>query len=110
MIAMVFPGPVVAKLAAWKKPTLSLPVPLKIDAVAITLPEVEKAAPTLMPWLVRPEPPVQLEKVTSPEVPVVQVEPILTPCELAKLALLVPLTLIAPDVLVIGLVVAKLIP
>jgi hypothetical protein len=109
---MVFPEPVVAKLNPSENPMLPIPVPPRIVVIAITLPNVEKAAPTLMPWLVGPEPPVQLEKVTSPDVPVVQPKPMLTPCELATLALavLVPLILMAPDVLVIGLATPIFIP
>jgi hypothetical protein len=110
VMAMVFAATVVAKLNPCAKPTLSLPVPPRIVVVAMILPDVENAAPTLMPWLVAPEPPVQLEKVVSPEVPVVQPKPMLTPCELAKLAPLVPLTLMAPDVLVIGFATPILIP
>jgi hypothetical protein len=110
VMAMVFAATLVAKLNPCAKPTLSLPVPPRIVLVAMILPDVENAAPTLMPWLVEPEPPVQLEKVVSPEVPVVQPDAMATPNELVALAVLVPLIFMAPDVLVIGLVVAKLIP
>ena len=74
VIAMVFPAALVAKLAPCTKPTLSLPVPPRIVVVAMILPAVENAAPILIPWLVAPDPPVQLVKVTSPDVPVVQLD------------------------------------
>jgi hypothetical protein len=72
VIAMVFPGPVVAKLNPSENPMLPLPVPPRMVVVAMTLPAVENAAPILIPWLDEPDPPVQLVKVTSPDVPVVQ--------------------------------------
>ena len=64
-------------------PTLPLPVPPIILLVAVMLPVVEKLAPTLIPWLPDPDPPlhpaivfvpseIEAPKVNKPEVPVVQ--------------------------------------
>ena len=101
-----------------------------IEDVAVTDPDVVKAAPTLIPfppavlllpptqlekttgplpvkavlkvtpWLVCPEPPVQVEKVTVPVVPGVQAAATAMPCApVAVVDVPIPETVIDPDVL-----------
>jgi hypothetical protein len=66
-MAIVLPEPDVEKLALEKNPFPPLPCPV-IDVVAVILPVVVKAAPTLIP-IPPPVPPVQVENTTS-ELPV----------------------------------------
>ena len=133
VIEIVFPVPVTPKLNPDAKPIPPFPWPL-IEEVAVTIPAVVKAAPTLMPsppvvallppmqlekvtaplpvnavpkftpWLPVPVPP-EPENVTSPDVPGVQLFVLIeTPCELAPVSVLEPLSVIVPEVLVTELV------
>jgi hypothetical protein len=98
----IVPALLEPKAAPPLKPTLLAPEPPTIPLVAVTLPVVEKIPATLIPWLVPPTdpPPAQFAKVMSPEVPVVQFCAIDKPWELVPVALLIPLTVIVPVLLV----------
>ncbi len=93
---------------------VTLPVVVKVASILIPLPPPAppvqfenttgetpvKAAPRFTPWLA-PVLPAEVVKVTVPEVPGVQLPPTETPCDPVTVPWLVPLTLIAPEVLVI---------
>jgi hypothetical protein len=72
--------PAVVKAAATLMP-LPPVVPLlpPMQLVNVTAPLLVKAAPKFTPWLAVPVPPVHVEKVTVPEVPVVTADVIETP-------------------------------
>jgi hypothetical protein len=129
VILMVLPAPEVEILAPEAKPVPLFPWP-RIEVVAVIFPVVVRPLPAIWtpsppllpltqfenitsplavkpfnvtPWLETPLPPLQLEKVTVPVVPVLQLRTdSLTPRP--EEAVLVPLKVIFPEVLVIALV------
>ena len=104
------PALVEAKLLFVLKPWLPAPAPPRIPLIATREPDVEKLEVRLTPWLVAPEPAMQLEKITFEEVLVVQGLVMARPCEELPEEALIPPSVMIPVVLTIPLVVAIKMP
>jgi hypothetical protein len=109
VIAIFLLAPDVEKLNPEAKPTPAAPCPV-IDVVAVMLPVVVNAAPTLIPLppVVPLLPPWQFVKTTSPLL--VKVVPKATPWQLVPVPPVQPVTVIVPSVIVPPKVTVPVVP